>query len=78
LGPSPGPAPAGKKRVSCSRDIKLSEKKQAAGWGWDRARINNIHDLFVTLGRKLERISEDEAGLVFFVLVADPGIDKKE
>jgi hypothetical protein len=27
------------------------------------------------LGRKLERISEDDAGLAFFVLVADSGIE---
>jgi hypothetical protein len=41
-------------------------------------RINKIHEQFVTLGRKLERISEDEAGLAFFVLVADPGIGTKK
>jgi hypothetical protein len=69
--------PASKKRVSTSRDIQLFEKKQSTGWGWDRTRIAQLYAKFTTSGCKLERITEDDSGLVYFVLVSDSGAGGK-
>jgi hypothetical protein len=69
--------PASKKRISTSRDIKLFEKKQASGWGWIRTRIEKLHAKFTASGCQLERITEDDIGLVFFVRVSDSGTGNK-
>jgi hypothetical protein len=64
--------PASKKRISTSRNIHLFEKKKKTGWVWKKHRIKNVYSQCLSLGRRLERVTEDETGLVFFVLVADP------
>jgi hypothetical protein len=69
--------PASKKRISTSRDIKLFEKKKNSGWGWDRTRIKKLYERFTAQGQRLDRITEDDSGLLFFVLTPDYGMANK-
>lgn len=69
--------PPSKKRISTSRDIRLFEKKQTSGWVWNRIRIKELYTRSLTLGYRLERVFEDEIGLIFFVVVDDSGEGQK-